>query len=181
MSYTRTRSTKTTGTKIECAAGNTENAIKSHERFIQHPNTPNFDTVMESTRVLAEHLQWRADAIRVYIKTANAFGTYPLVVLVCKRRLFVRFQQNTGAQSQQILLEILGVMLPNDRVFKDMDSLAECEVSIQRVVNSHLDKDVLLSASDRSTFRMILWNFVVKILTSSREDHTTQDIRTETM
>ena len=51
-----------------------------------------------------------------------------------------------------------------------MDSLAECEVSIQRVVNSHLDKDVLLSASDRSMFRMILWNFVVKILTSSRED-----------
>ena len=61
-------------------------------------------------------------------------------------------------------------MLPNDRVFKDTDSLAECEVSIQRVVNSHLDKDVLLSASNRSTFRMILWNFVVKILTSSRED-----------
>ena len=31
---------------------------------------------MEATRVLAEHLQWRADAIRVYIKTANAFGKY---------------------------------------------------------------------------------------------------------
>lgn len=105
----------------------------------------------------------------MYIKTANTFG----------------------AQSQKIFLEILGVVLPSDRVFEDMDSLVQCEVSIQRVVNSHLDKDVVLSVADRSAYRkhnaptwhshteplehtgtlqMLLWNFVVKILTSSHED-----------
>jgi hypothetical protein len=161
-------------TKIACAAAQTGRAIESHEKLIHHPNTPNFETVMEATRMLAEHLGWKADAILLYVKTANVFAV----------------------QSLDILLEILGIMLPSDRVDSDKDSLLvitsqccrklahfftyllthslthnqrqECEASIRRIVSSHLDKDVTLSSSNQSAFQTVLWNFVVKTLTLSK-------------